>query len=65
MAKQAVELVIGYDDCFVWKDGNVGWTDQATHYIDTGDNRPVKPPFQELNWLSGAKWIYMMDLASG
>ena len=32
------------EDCFVGEDGKVGWTNQATHSIDTGDNRPVKQP---------------------
>ena len=43
MAKQTVELVLGYEVCFVRKDVKVGWGDQATHSVDTGDNRPVKP----------------------
>ena len=43
-ARQAVEIVLRFEDCFVHEDGKVGWTDQATHSIDTGDNRPVKQP---------------------
>ena len=33
-----------YEDCFVRANGKVGWTDQATHSIDTGSSRPVKQP---------------------
>jgi len=40
----AVELLLKYEDCFVGASGNVGWTDIATHSIDTGINRPVKQP---------------------
>ena len=37
----AVKLLLIYDDCFVGASDKVGWTDRATHSIDTGINRPV------------------------
>ena len=42
--EEAIELILKYEDCFVRASGKVGWTDVATHYIDTGVNRPVKQP---------------------
>ena len=39
-----VELLLKYEDCFVGASGKVGWTDVATHSIDTGVSRPVKQP---------------------
>ena len=39
--KDAVQLLLKYEDCFVGANGKVGWTDRATHAIDTGRNRPV------------------------
>ena len=42
--EQATKLILSYEDCFAVASGKVGWTDQATHSIDTGINRPVKQP---------------------
>jgi len=36
--KDAVTLLLKYKDCFVGANGIVGWTDRATHLIDTGSN---------------------------
>ena len=33
-----------YEGCFVGASGKLGWTDMATHSIDTGFSRPVKQP---------------------
>mgnify|MGYP000223687599 CR=1 FL=1 len=41
---EATKLILSYEDCFADASGKVGWTDQATHSIDTGINRPVKQP---------------------
>ena len=40
----AIKLILKYEDCFVGASGKVGWTDMATHSIDTGVSRPVKQP---------------------
>jgi len=42
--EEAVKLILKYEDCFVGASGKVGWTDMATHSIDTGVGRPVKQP---------------------
>ena len=42
--ENAVDLLLKYEDCFVGASGKVGWTDRATHSIDTGVNQPVKQP---------------------
>ena len=42
--EETVELLLMYEDCFVGASGKVGWTDMATHFIDTGVSRPVKQP---------------------
>ena len=42
--EEATKLILDYEDCFVGARGKVGWTDKATHSIDTGVNRPVKQP---------------------
>ena len=41
---EATKLILSYEDCFVGASSKVCWTDQATHSIDTGVNRPVKQP---------------------
>ena len=41
---EALKLILKYEDCFVRASSKVGWTDNATHSIDTGVNRPVKQP---------------------
>ena len=42
--EEAVRILLKYEDCFVGACGKVGWTDWATHTIDTGINWPVKQP---------------------
>ena len=48
--EESVELILKYEDCFVGASGKVGWTDVATHSIDTGVNRPVKQPPQRTSY---------------
>lgn len=43
-AEAAIDLLVSYEDCFVGASGKVGWTNQATHTIETDINRPVKQP---------------------
>ena len=35
--EEATKLILSYEDCFADASGKVGWTDQATHSIDTID----------------------------
>ena len=42
--EEATKLILDYEDCYVGASGKVGWTDHATHSIDTGFNGPVKQP---------------------
>ena len=46
----AVKLILKYEDCFVRARGKVGWTDMATHSINTGVSRPVKQPPQRTSF---------------
>ena len=46
--EEATKLILSYEDCFVGASGKVGWTDQATHSIDTGVNRPGNSRLAEL-----------------
>ena len=48
--EESVELILKYEDCFVGASGKVGWTDVATHSIDTGVSRPVKQPPQRTSY---------------
>ena len=48
--EESVELLLKYEDCFVGASGKVGWTDVATHSIDTGVSRPVKQPPQRTSY---------------
>ena len=48
--EEAIELLLMYEDCFVEASSKVGWTDVATHSIDTGVSRPVKQLPQRINF---------------
>ena len=37
-------MLLKFEDCYGRASGKVGWTDRATHSIETGINQPVKQP---------------------
>ena len=38
------DLLLEYQDVFVGPDGEVGWTDVASHSINVGDAAPIRQP---------------------
>ena len=46
----AIKLILKYEDCFVRASSKVGWTDMATHSIDTGISRSIKQPPQRTSF---------------